>query len=87
METTKNPKEIEVGEEELEEIMYEDADSYGEIIYAAYNAYSMVDCIDELLVSQETCEMIKEIKENSLKLVNFAISAIYENNISEEEAI
>lgn len=83
METAKTKNEVELVEDELDEIQYEDADTYGEIIYAAYNAYSMVDFIDNKLVSQETADIIEEVKEKSLKLVHFAITGMYANNIEE----
>lgn len=77
-------KEVDLVEEDLDEIFYEDPDTYGDIIYAAYSAYSMADMIDEKIVSHEIAEMVKGIKDKSLKLVDYAISAIYANNIEEE---
>ena len=68
---------------DLEEVVYEEAETYSEIISSSTYAYQMVETMDTLIVSTEEKEMIEDIKRMALKLVHFSLKSIYEVNIEE----
>ena len=68
---------------DIEEVVYEEAETYSEIISASTYAYQMVETMDTLMVSSEEKEMIEDIKRMALKLVHFSLKSIYEVNIEE----
>jgi spermidine synthase len=68
---------------ELEEVVYEEAETFSEIISASTYAYQMVETIDTVLLSDEEKEMVADIKRMALKLVHFSLKSIYEVNIED----
>ena len=68
---------------DIEEVVYEESETYSEIISASTYAYQMVETMDTLMVSVEEKEMIEDIKRMALKLVHFSLKSIYEVNIEE----
>ena len=68
---------------DIEEVVYEEPETYSEIISASTYAYQMVETMDTLMVSSEEKEMIQDIKRMALKLVHFSLKSIYEVNIEE----
>jgi spermidine synthase len=68
---------------DLEEVVYEEGETYSEIISASTYAYQMVETIDTVMLSDEEKEMVADIKRMALKLVHFSLKSIYEVNIEE----
>jgi hypothetical protein len=68
---------------ELEEVVYEEGETYSEIISSSTYAYQMVDTIDTVMLSNEDKEMVADIKRMALRLVHFSLKSIYEVNIEE----
>ena len=68
---------------DTEEIEYESAETFSEMITAATYAYQMVESIDVSMLSNKDRKMVEDIKHMALKLVHFAIESIYEVNIEE----
>jgi hypothetical protein len=68
---------------DLEEVVYEEGETFSEIISASTYAYQMVDTIDTILISNEEKEMVADIKRMALKLVHFSLKSIYEVNIED----
>jgi hypothetical protein len=68
---------------ELEEVVYEQAETFSEIISSSTYAYQMVDTIDTVMLSDEDREMVADIKRMALKLVHFSLKSIYEVNIED----
>jgi hypothetical protein len=68
---------------ELEEVVYEESETFSEIISASTYAYQMVDTIDTIMLSDEEKEMVGDIKRMALKLVHFSLKSIYEVNIED----
>jgi hypothetical protein len=68
---------------ELEEVVYEEGETFSEIISASTYAYQMVDTIDTIMLSNEEKEMVADIKRMALKLVHFSLKSIYEVNIED----
>ena len=74
---------METSTTDIEEVVYEEAETYSEIISASTYSYQMVETMDTLMVSIEEKEMIEDIKRMALKLVHFSLKSIYEVNIEE----
>jgi hypothetical protein len=68
---------------ELEEVVYEEGETFSEIISSSTYAYQMVETIDTILISNEEKEMVADIKRMALKLVHFSLKSIYEVNIED----
>jgi hypothetical protein len=68
---------------ELEEVVYEEGETFSEIISSSTYAYQMVDTIDTIMLSDEDREMVSDIKRMALKLVHFSLKSIYEVNIED----
>jgi spermidine synthase len=68
---------------ESEEVVYEESETYSEIISSSTYAYQMVETIDTVLLSNEEKEMVSDIKRMALRLVHFSLKSIYEVNIEE----
>jgi len=68
---------------DLEEVVYEEAETFSEIISSSTYAYQMVDTIDTVMLSDEDREMVADIKRMALRLVHFSLKSIYEVNIEE----
>jgi hypothetical protein len=75
---------METSTTDLEEVVYEEAETFSEIISSSTYAYQMVETIDTAMVSNEEKEMIADIKRMALKLVHFSLKSIYEVNIEED---
>jgi len=69
--------------ETAEEVIYEEAETFSEIISSSTYAYQMVETIDTIMLSNEEKEMVADIKRMALKLVHFSLKSIYEVNIEE----
>lgn len=76
---------METSTELSEKVVYEEAETYSEIISASTYAHQMVETIDIAMVSEEEKEMILDIKRMALKLVHFSLKSIYEVNIEESK--
>jgi hypothetical protein len=74
---------METSTTDLEELVYEEAETFSEIISSSTYAYQMVETIDTAMVSSEEKKMIEDIKRMALKLVHFSLKSIYEVNIEE----
>jgi hypothetical protein len=74
---------METSTTESEEVVYEEGETFSEIISASTYAYQMVETIDTVLLSNEEKEMVADIKRMALKLVHFSLKSIYEVNIEE----
>jgi hypothetical protein len=74
---------METSTTDLEELVYEEAETFSEIISSSTYAYQMVDTIDTIMLSNEEKEMVADIKRMALKLVHFSLKSIYEVNIEE----
>jgi hypothetical protein len=68
---------------ELEEVVYEEGETFSEIISSSTYAYQMVDTIDTIMLSDEDREMVADIKRMALRLVHFSLKSIYEVNIED----
>jgi hypothetical protein len=68
---------------DLEEVVYEEGETYSEIISASTYAYQMVETIDTVMLSDEEKEMVADIKRMALRLVHFSLKSIYEVNIED----
>ena len=68
---------------ESEEVVYEEAETFSEIISSSTYAYQMVETIDTVLLSNEEKEMVSDIKRMALRLVHFSLKSIYEVNIED----
>jgi hypothetical protein len=68
---------------ELEEVVYEEGETFSEIISSSTYAYQMVETIDTVLLSNEEKEMVADIKRMALRLVHFSLKSIYEVNIED----
>jgi spermidine synthase len=74
---------METSTTDLEEVVYEESETYSEIISSSTYAYQMVETIDTVMLSNEEKEMVSDIKRMALKLVHFSLKSIYEVNIEE----
>jgi len=68
---------------ELEEVVYEEAETFSEIISSSTYAYQMVETIDTVMLPDEEKEMVADIKRMALRLVHFSLKSIYEVNIED----
>jgi hypothetical protein len=74
---------METSTTELEEVVYEEAETFSEIISASTYAYQMVDTIDTVMLPDDEKEMVTDIKRMALRLVHFSLKSIYEVNIED----
>jgi len=74
---------METSTTDLEEVVYEESETFSEIISSSTYAYQMVDTIDTIMLSDEDREMVADIKRMALKLVHFSLKSIYEVNIED----
>jgi hypothetical protein len=74
---------METSTTELEEVVYEESETFSEIISSSTYAYQMVDTIDTVMLSDEDREMVSDIKRMALRLVHFSLKSIYEVNIED----
>jgi len=68
---------------ELEEVVYEESETFSEIISSSTYAYQMVETIDTVMLPDEEKEMVADIKRMALRLVHFSLKSIYEVNIED----
>ena len=71
-------------EEVVEEFIYEEPLSWGEIIQAVFAAYSCIDDIDTGMASNADKKKIKEIRAKGLELLHAGICEIYSERFEEE---
>jgi len=67
----------------LEEVVYEEAETFSEIISSSTYAYQMVETIDTVMLPDDEKEMVADIKRMALRLVHFSLKSIYEVNIED----
>jgi hypothetical protein len=68
---------------DLEEVVYEESETFSEIISSSTYAYQMVDTIDTVMLPDDEKEMVADIKRMALRLVHFSLKSIYEVNIED----
>jgi len=68
---------------DLEEVVYEEAETFSEIISSSTYAYQMVETIDTVMLPDDEKEMVADIKRMALRLVHFSLKSIYEVNIED----
>jgi hypothetical protein len=74
---------METSTTDLEEVVYEESETFSEIISSSTYAYQMVDTIDTVMLPDEDREMVADIKRMALRLVHFSLKSIYEVNIED----
>lgn len=83
--TTKVPSEIPEQEEELaEEIIYEEAMSWSEVIHCVFAAFSSIEDVDMAIASPMDRKRIKRIKKKGLRLIDVGIGEIYAEKFDTE---
>ena len=71
------------GEEVVEEYVYEEVLSWGEVIQAVFAAYSCIDDIDLGMASNAEKKKVKEIRAKGLELLHAGICEIYSERFEE----
>lgn len=76
-------------EEEIEEIIYEEAMPWSEVIHCVFAAFSSLEDIDMELASPMDRKRIRRIRKKGLRLIDVGIGEIYaekfETDDNEEE--
>ena len=81
-------------EELEEEILYEEATTWGEVIHCVFAAFSSIEDVDMEMASPMDRRRIKRIRKKGLRLIDVGIAELYaekfeeldkENNESNEE--
>jgi hypothetical protein len=70
---------------EIEEFVYEEELSWGEVIHSVFGAFSCIEDIDYAMASEQDKMRIKRIRRKGLKLIDAGISEIYAEKFYTDE--
>jgi hypothetical protein len=69
--------------EEIEELIYEEATPWSEVIHSVFAAFSAIEDIDMAMSSNQDKMRIKRIRRKGLFLLDMGIGEIYQDKIDE----
>ena len=70
---------------EIEELIYAEEMTWGEVIHSVFGAFSCIEDIDYDMASEQDKARIKRIRRKGLKLIDAGISEIYAEKFYTDE--